>query len=207
MMSPENNPTLQTYNEIAQRYYDRNKDRSPIDHHLRHFIELLNNQGLAEMPVLDIGCGPGFDTTRMREEGLRCIGLDLSWGMLRTGQLHFPNGYVLADMLRLPAGKVVGGLWSCASLLHLERDQLPAALKEFSRVLVKNGILYLSLKTGVGHTWSDAPYGASTRRLFTYWEPSDLDALIEAAGFQIQHALVEALAGDADWLARFAVRF
>jgi len=85
-------------------------------------------------------------------------------------------------------------------------DQLPAALKEFSRVLVKNGILYLSLKKGVGHKWSDAPCGGSTRRLFTYWEPSNLDALIEAAGFQIRHSLVETLAGDADWLTRFAVR-
>ena len=37
------------------------------------------------------------------------------------------------------------GLWSSASLLHLAREDVPATLEEFGRVLVPDGALFVSV--------------------------------------------------------------
>ena len=205
-MPSKTNPTIQTYDEVALRYFERNKDRSPIDDHLRIFVRFLKSQGVAEMPVIDVGCGPGFDTATMRKEGLHCLGLDLSWSMLRAAIGHYSDDYIIADMMKLPLSESAGGLWCCASLLHLKRDEMPFALKELSRVLVRNGLLYLSVKEGDGHRWSNAPYGGNARRFFTLWKPSDLDRLIQDAGFRILDSTMESWTGESPWLARFAAR-
>jgi ubiquinone/menaquinone biosynthesis C-methylase UbiE len=205
-MPSKTDPTIQTYDEVAQRYYERNKDRSPIDDHLRRFIRLLKSQGLADMPVIDVGCGPGFDTATMRKEGLHCLGLDLSWSMLRAGMRHYSDDYIMADMMKLPFGESAGGLWCCASLLHLQRDEMPLALEEFARVLVQNGLLYLSVKEGDGHRWSNASYGGNARRFFTLWKPSDLDRLIQDAGFRILYSTMESWTGESVWITRFAAK-
>ena len=205
-MPPKTNPTIQTYDEVAHHYFERNKDRSPIDDHLKRFVRLLSSQGVADKPVIDVGCGPGFDTATMRKEGLQCMGLDLSWSMLLTGKLHYSDDYIMANMMKLPLSASVGGLWCSASLLHLQRGDVPSALEEFARVLVQNGLLYLSVKEGDGHIWSNVPDWANARRFFTLWKPNDLDRLIQDAGFRILHSTTESWTGETVWLNRFAAR-
>jgi ubiquinone/menaquinone biosynthesis C-methylase UbiE len=205
-MPSKKNPTIQTYDKVAQRYFERNKDRSPIDDQLKRFIRLLKSQGVANMPVIDVGSGPGFDTETMRREGLHCMGLDLSWSMLHTGKQRFANDSVLGNMLHLPLNRSAGGLWCCASFLHLRREEAPRALEEFARVLVQSGLLYLSVKEGDGHHWSSEPYGGKTRRFFTLWKSSELDPVIQNAGFEILESSEESWTGDSIWLTRFAAR-
>jgi ubiquinone/menaquinone biosynthesis C-methylase UbiE len=201
----DSGPTIRTYNQIALHYLERRKDRSAIAHHLARFTEILLGKGLADLPVIDIGCGPGFDTAAMRAAGLNSIGLDLSWSMLKAGKRYYPGSFVQADMLRLPLNREVGGLWSCASLLHLPRSEMPNALNEFARVLVPGGLLYLSVKEGTGQKWSTATGGQPGPRLFTYWQSSTLDGLIEAAGFRLVHSSAETSSEGTTWLARFAL--
>lgn len=167
---------------------------------------MIKEHKLGDLPVLDIGCGPGYDTEAMREEGLHGIGLDLSWCMLQMGMRYYPGSFMLGDMLSLPTNKVVGGIWSCASLLHLPRVNMAEALEEFARVVVPGGVLYLSVKEGVGQRWSAATDGDPGRRLFTLWKSSALDPLIRTAGFQLVHSTAETSAEGTGWLARFAIR-
>ena len=205
-MSPKLNPTIRTYDKIAKHYFERRKDRSAIGHHLARFVQMIEAYQLAGLPVIDIGCGPGFDAAEMRTQGLHCIGLDLSSGMLETARQYYPNSYLMADMLDLPIKQAVGGLWCCASLLHLPRIDMPKALDEFYRVLVPGGVLYLSVKRGKGQKWSTASDGKPGARLFTLWEPAVVDGLIEGAGFQIIHSTSEISQEETTWLARFAIR-
>lgn len=191
--------TISTYDRIAAEYTERWRDRSVMKRALAKFTEPLW-QGAR---VLDIGCGPGFDSALLRNEGLHVFGLDLSWGMLRQARRHHPGWYVQADMRRLPLCSGFDGIWCNAALLHLSRADAALALGEFHRVLKDGGILYLAVKQGVGEDERSDAYGADAPRYFTYWQDELLDEALRAQGLRL-------LDGWADqgeqqhWLCRLA---
>jgi ubiquinone/menaquinone biosynthesis C-methylase UbiE len=71
------------------------------------------------------------------------------------------------------------GAWASASLLHLPKPDLPAALGEISRVLVADGAFYASLKRGTTTSRTD------DGRFFARYRPAELVDHVEAAGFAV----------------------
>jgi SAM-dependent methyltransferase len=62
--------------------------------------------------------------------------------MLRVDGENHPGARVLGDMRCLPfVRSSFDAIWSCASLLHLRRSDLPAALNSFRMTLEDGGIL------------------------------------------------------------------
>lgn len=193
--------TIATYNQIAATYAQLWQDRSVLAADVAQFAALAGPNGR----VLDIGCGAGFDTAVLHQHGLRAIGVDLSWEMMQAGrQQGVAAQFVQADMRALPFGAGLGGLdglWACASLLHLPRPEVPAALQTFARLLRPGGAFYLSVKLGDDEGWTTEKYGR--RRFFTYWQPETLDPLLAAAGFQIVSGSIRQGRHDT-WLSRLA---
>jgi SAM-dependent methyltransferase len=201
--------TVDTYEQIAPVYYEKWRDRSLIHHHLTRFADMIRAYGLGALPVIDVGCGPGFDAAFFREVGLSAIGLDLSLAMMMTGRPELGGDYIQADMRHLPLASSVGGLWAGASLLHLPRREVPAVLHNFNDVLTPGGLLYLSLKAGRGDEWTLESHGVPLPRYFVYWQPETLDRVLRQAGFRIVDGWLspsgQAKSGPgADWLIRFA---
>jgi SAM-dependent methyltransferase len=195
--------TRDTYDTVAEAYRRQWADRSLMDAHLDRFARLVRARGDGRR-VLDVGCGPGFDTAALRERGLDALGIDLSWGMLRAGAGHYAAPLLQGDMRRLPFGSCFAGLWVNASLLHLPRREVPGALAEFGRVLEPAGLLFLSLKTGTGTEWLPlATGGLGGKRFFTYWSRDELAAVLQKSGFTL---LEETLAqnGPTTWLSVIA---
>jgi len=192
--------TIRTYDEIAPIYLNNWRDRSFLESDLREFATLLPGDG----PVLDAGCGPGFDAAALRSIGLNAFGLDRSWGMLRTGLEALGGPLVQGDMCRLPlAAGSLAGIWANASLLHLPRALLPQALAEFHRTLASGGVLYVSVKLGQGAEESEYSYGRRARRHFTYWQPDELDAALSVTGFSTVFRSLNQLPA-VTWLIRMA---
>lgn len=171
--------TAASYDQIADDYLERWRDRSPVRRAMERFVALVPRGG----SVLDVGCGPGFDAAALREHGLRVVGLDRSAGMLAAGRRHFPGRYVLGDMRFLPFRLAFDGLWVNASMLHIERGDVKGTLAGFWRVLKPGGIVYLSLKKGSGSGWLESGYGSQRQRFFTFWEPDELDVVLRQSGF------------------------
>lgn len=190
-----------TYAQIASEYARARQHRHMLGRHVHRFVKLVPPGGL----VLDVGCGPGFDTAVLREHKLCTYGLDYSFDMITAGreQLGAQNFFLQADMRHLPFSTCADGLWVCASLLHLPRGDTAAALREFSRVLRPGGILYLSVKMGKGEQWTESAYGRALPRFFTYWQPGELDKLLTKNGFQIIDGWIDRT-GQTAWLVRFA---
>jgi ubiquinone/menaquinone biosynthesis C-methylase UbiE len=96
--------------------------------------------------VLDVGCGTGIFTTRMRDElGLEAIcGCDLSDGMLaRARERSSSVGWTRGDATSLPLLDGVVDAVVCTEAFHFF-DQ-PAALSEFYRVVRPGGMLLIAM--------------------------------------------------------------
>lgn len=190
--------TVRTYEGHAEAFLARTRDRGRMQARLDAFVARLPAPG----PVLDLGCGPGADSDQLRRRGCRVIGLDLTAQMLRLARRAHPGPWVRADMRALPFAPEVAfaGIWASASLLHLDRCDLPGVLAALAARLVPAGVLELSVKEGDGEGWDDR-YGRDDPRWFTYWRAADLDAALAAAGLAILDG-EGAVHGETAWLRR-----
>lgn len=194
--------TQDSYDRVAAQYLERSRDRSILRPWMRRFTELLPSNPL----VLDLGAGPCLDSAELRSLGLRVISVDRSRRMLIAAHQEIPGPRVQADMRQLTfRPNCIAGVWACASLLHLDRDELVPALSGIRNVLVSCGVLFVSLKYGSGGTWDTSKFGPEAPRWFTYWSDDDLDASLGSAGFEIvESATEEGLRHK--WIARIARR-
>jgi SAM-dependent methyltransferase len=91
--------------------------------------------------ILDVGCGNGRYTTRLREAfpGAEVIGVDLASGILET----VPEPTVVADVADLPFEDGSADVVLAMHMLYHVPD-IPAALDELRRVLAPGGVLFVS---------------------------------------------------------------
>jgi SAM-dependent methyltransferase len=91
--------------------------------------------------VLDVGCGNGRYTARLREAfpGAEVIGVDLAPGILET----VPDPTVVADVADLPFADGSADVVLAMHMLYHVPD-IPAALDELERVLAPGGVLFVS---------------------------------------------------------------
>ena len=191
-----------SYDRVADQYLERSRDRSVLRPWMHRFKERLPSNDL----VLDLGAGPCLDSAELRSLGLRVISLDRSWRMLMAAHQEIAGPRVQADMSQLPfQPECISGVWACASLLHLDRDQLVPAVSGIRSVLVSGGALFVSLKHGRGEAWETAKYGPDAARWFTYWSEDELDSALRSAGFDILESASQAAVHDT-WIARIARR-
>lgn len=172
--------TLATYEAVADTYRERHSDRKSIAQFLDRFFDLLEGNR-----VLDVGCGPGWESATMSEAGKSVVGIDLTSAFLTAARSEAPDtDFARMDMRRLGlAEETFDGIWACASFLHIPRENAPATLREFRRVLAPGGTLFLAVKRGSGTRTGDGY--AEDERTFTLYEPPELRRLVEEAGFEI----------------------
>jgi len=134
--------------------------------------------------VLDVGCGPGRDAAWLAEMGFDAGGVDLSFEMLQEGQRQGVSvPLIQADMRHLPFCKAsLDGLWVCASLLHVPKDEVDAVLRELSRV-VYPGHISVSVKRGEGEAWVEDEEGRP--RFFAYYTEDEIQLRLERNGFEV----------------------
>jgi len=191
-----------SYDRVAAQYLERSRDRSVLRPWMLRFKEQLP----CDAPVLDLGAGPCLDSAELRSLGLRVISVDRSWRMLMAAHAEIPGLRVQADMSQLPfQPDCLAGVWACASLLHLDRDQLKPVVSDIRHVLVSWGALFVSLKYGSGEVCDTSRYGPNAPRWFTYWSEDDLDSSLRSAGFEILESATQAGLHDR-WVARIARR-
>lgn len=172
--------TVDTYGSVAERYRARNADRCTIENFLDRFLALLDGTR-----VLDVGCGPGWETASFAERGYDPIGVDLTPAFLRMAADIASGGTVARmDMRRLGfTDDSVDGLWACASFLHVPRSDARPTLAEFHRVLRSEGMLALAVKRGEGEQ-NGSVYEDDERR-FTLYTVDDLHARLQNVGFTV----------------------
>lgn len=139
--------TREGYDSAAQEYFDRFKDSlrdHPFDRAvIGAFAELVRASGA--LPVVDIGCGPGYVTEHLRGLGLAVRGVDLSPEMVALARRNHPGiDFGVGEMTALDAEDgSLGGLFSRSSIIHTPPERLPETFAAFHRVLAPGGHLLL----------------------------------------------------------------
>lgn len=115
---------------------------------LGSFLSLLPPGGR----VLDLCCGAGYETWRVRRRGFEAVGLDLSPASLaiareRNPDVPFYQGDLLEDYSHIGP---VDGVLIIAGLVHVEARDLPLAFRRMGQVLRPGGYLAAAVREGRG---------------------------------------------------------
>jgi len=173
--------TIDTYNRTANKYAKNVKDICPINE-LEKFVKYVVRGN-----ILDIGCGSGIAAKNIQERGLQVTGIDLSKKLIDIAKIESPNSnFYEMDMRKLFfPDELYDGIWQMASLLHLEKKDVPRALSEASRVLKPEGTMYLSLKCGNKEGIElDARYHGLPKQ-YTYFEPEEINEFLKDASLEV----------------------
>ena len=101
--------------------------------YLRRWLNKLSNKNI----ILDVGCGEGTIVEEYRAEGWNIYGVDLNYGS------HFVTP---ANILAIPfEDKYFDIVLLMDVFEHLSYADQPLALKEISRVLKKDGLMFASI--------------------------------------------------------------
>ena len=181
--------TRASYDAVASGYADAMSDElrhKPLDRALlTAFAEQVRQPGR----VWDVGCGPGHVTAFLAGLGLDAAGVDLSDGMVAQARARHPGlEFRCGSMTALPSGDGEwDGLVSFYSLIHMIEDaDLRAALAEYRRVLVNEGLLLLAVHAGQEVRHSTEWFGAAVDVSFRFFDPDGLAAELDRAGFAIE---------------------
>jgi len=203
-------PVLQAkeaYERDAEGWAGRGHDKSLLARQYERIAGLVGAIG----PVLDLGCGPGFDTAELKARGLAVVGLDITRAMLNIAGRRLSSGapLVQGDSRCLPfAGGTFAGVWASASLLHLPKSQVSPALREVRRVLQDGGVFYSAMKEGVQDGLDQpTPQGTvKSPRYFAHYRAPEWASLLENCGFSVtsQQRDADRRPGLPDWITTFA---
>jgi SAM-dependent methyltransferase len=107
---------------------------------------------LARLPdpaeILEGGCGSGRDALAFAEAGHRVTAFDGSAEMVRRAREHTGLPVIQMTFDQVDWADRFDGIWTCASLLHVPRAELPDILGRLARALKPGGAWMASFKRG-----------------------------------------------------------
>lgn len=135
--------SIDYYNRFAKKYYEETVDLS-MEEQLQQFMKLIPD-GAA---VLDLGCGSGRDSLFLVEEGYDVTAVDGAKNMCELAQIHIGKEVLNLTYDELDFDEVFDGIWACASLVHVQTDELASTLLKVLRCLKPGGVIYMSFRYG-----------------------------------------------------------
>lgn len=148
--------------------------------------------------VLDLGCGNGALTKRLKDSGFRVIGIDASAELLDTARRSYPDiDFVQADATDFCLEAQVDAVFSNAVFHWIDREKQPAMLACVHRALKENGQFVFEFG-GYGNNVliHEALAKAFEKHGYRYEMPfyfpgiGEYAALVEQAGFQVRYAVL-----------------
>jgi ubiquinone/menaquinone biosynthesis C-methylase UbiE len=172
--------TIEAYDKIAEEYSKTWGDIDLIKKYADLFLRFLKGR-----KILDVGCGPGRDSKYFSEKGLEVIGIDLSENFLKIARMKAPSvKFLKMDLRKLDfPNETFDGLWVCSSFLHIPKKDAKKTLKEFRRVLKKEGVMFIAVKQGKGEKIKEGIYNV-------FYNKEEFEKLIRSMDFNIKKSCI-----------------
>lgn len=212
---------ITAYRQIAREYaatHTLEKIPPFWQEHLAYFTTLTQplTQQQPELPIVELGCGPGRDALLLAQRGFTVLATDISEAMLAEARQTI-QGQAAAERitlrqmdmraLDLPADSCAG-LWISASFLHIPKTGNRTVLRECARVLIPHGIMTLLVKAsdqGEDERY-DVSVNSGVRRFFARYSGPELWTLLEDCGFTIWSMRLADDERGNSWLAAIAIK-
>lgn len=164
----ELDPTIEYYNKNSSAFISRTINADMSDAYGR-FLELLPEGAR----VLDAGCGSGRDAKKFTDLGFRVSAFDASEEMVKHASEHAGIEVQQLRFDQLKYKNEFEGVWACASLLHVRKDDFDSELQHLVDALRSGGVLYISMKEGE----SKVPEGG---RHFSYFSACEVEEIVSS---------------------------
>jgi len=158
------------------------------------FLSLIPYGGL----ILDFGCGSGRDTKYFLSKGYNVEAVDGSETLCEIASQN--SGIKVQKMLfsELDENEKYDGIWACASILHLTRDELKIVIAKMICAVKASGYIYISFKYGEFE-------GYRGERFFTdFTEKSFVEFISDYSGIVLKEVWISSDVrpdrGDEKWL-------
>ena len=133
--------------------------------------------------ILDAGCGSGRDALAFCKAGFKVDAFDASAELCRIASEK--TGIEVRNLRfeELTGENKYDGIWACASLLHVERKNLPDVMTRLYKLLKANGVIYASFKYGAGERMKEERY-------FCDMTEEMITALLDSADFIVKEVFI-----------------
>lgn len=174
--------TMMAYEAGVERYEEATREICATEEAER-LLTLLPISGT----VLDAGCAYGRDVSMLHSLGAHVVGVDASRSFIQRARELYPElQFEQMDVRKLEfPDESFAGLWCHATLLHFKNHDLSTVLAEYRRVLVPQGILFVTFKEGEGHEEIVEKFSSDAVRYFNYQKLETVEVILEKGGFDI----------------------
>jgi 2-polyprenyl-3-methyl-5-hydroxy-6-metoxy-1,4-benzoquinol methylase len=135
--------TINYYNDYATEYFEQTINAS-VGNIRNTFLNYLP----ATASILDAGCGSGRDSKAFMEVGHHVVAFDASIKLCQLASKFIGVKVVHCSFTEFTSLNKFDGVWACASLLHVPRQDLKSTFIHLASLIKKDGYLYCSFKYG-----------------------------------------------------------
>lgn len=164
--------TIKYYDDNAIEFFMNTKDAN-MENLYKLFLKYIPEGG----KILDLGCGSGRDTKYFLGKGYDVVAVDGSIEMVKLSSEYTGKKTLHMTFQEIDFEEEFDGIWACASLLHVRRDEISSILYKIYRALKPNGVLYSSFKYGDKEEYRD------DGRFFNYYDEKSFSELIKKLGY------------------------
>ena len=135
--------TLDYYNKNSEEYFNSTLNVDMTNTY-KEFLKLVPEGG----KILDLGCGSGRDSMNFMKLGYEVTAVDGAKELAKKASVLLGKEVIVSTFEELELKEKFHGIWACASLLHIKKEDLKIVLNNLYNNLEDNGVFYMSFKYG-----------------------------------------------------------
>lgn len=166
--SDSNGKTVEFYDNNAETYFETTKDLAGMNDVYDPFLAMIPKGG----HILDAGCGSGRDSKNFKDKGYKITAFDASKPLADKASDFIGQKVLNMKFNDVRDKEKYDGVWACASLLHVPKDEIDESLSRLADSLKPGGVLYASFKDGNEESVD------GKGRFFSYYDEAALEQLI-----------------------------
>ena len=178
--------TKESYDKNVEAYIKRTFHAAPPP--LRDFIKSLPKGA----KIVDLGCGPGRDSSAFVEAGMDYFGIDFSNATIKKAKELNPKAkFEVGDFMNLKFDpESIDAFWAVASLYHLNKSDFEIFMKRLYDFLKRNGQIFIVMKKGDGEHFTEDKRYKSGKKFVSYYGLEELESIYKDIGFTIKKIFV-----------------
>jgi len=133
--------TLDYYNSMANEFC-QSTISADMGEFQSKFLKHIPDRGA----ILDLGCGSGRDSKAFLTTGYRVIAVDGSQELCKLASANIGQPVICSTFQEYTPTEKFDGIWACASLLHLDEEEMKNVILKLNQYLNSSGYWYISLK-------------------------------------------------------------